>query len=170
MKIKNIYIILVSVFMTFFACEKDNICIEDTTPYLIIRFYDDDSPQFTKDVVNIKVELEGIEGFYEGGTTITQLTDSIAIPIKVTEDLTKFKLTVSKFDEDENLVENQDSFELYYDREDIYVSRSCGYKTVYKDASINLEDDDDNWIKIIETTENPLNITDQTSAHVKIYH
>ena len=163
-------IILFSVLMAFFSCEKDNICIEDITPYLIIRFYDDDTPQFTKDVVNIKVELEGIEGFYEDESTITQLTDSIAIPIKVTEDLTRFKLTVSKLDENDNLVENLDSFELYYDRENIYVSRSCGYKTVYNDASITLEDDGDNWIKIMETTESPLNIIDETSAHVKIYH
>lgn len=164
------YIILLSTILCILACEKDIICIEDTTPYLIIRFYDDDSPQFTKDVVNIKVELEGIEGFYEDQPTITQFTDSIAIPIKVTEDLTRFKLTVSKLDEDDNLVENQDEFELYYDRVNIYVSRSCGYKTVYNEASIILEDDDDNWIKIIETTESPLNITGETSAHVKIYH
>lgn len=163
-------IILLSILISFFACEKDNICIEEITPYLIIRFYDDDTPQFTKDVVNIKVELEGIEGFYEGGTTLTQLTDSIAIPIKVTEDLTRFKLTVSKLDEDENLVENQDIFELYYDRVNIYVSRSCGYKTVYNDASITLEDDGDNWIKVMETTKSPLNIIDESSAHVKIYH
>ncbi len=164
------YVILLSTMICILACEKDIICIEDTTPYLIIRFYDDDSPQFTKDVVNIKVELEGIEGFYEDESTITQFTDSIAIPIQITEDLTRFKLTVSKLDEDENLVENQDNFELYYDRVNIYVSRSCGYKTVYNDASVTLEDDDDNWIKVIETTESPLNITDETSAHVKIYH
>lgn len=170
MKINKNYIILFSLLTIFLSCEKDNICIEDITPYLIIRFYDNDSPQFTKEVINIKVELDGIEGNYEDETTITQLTDSIAIPIQVTQDLTRFKLTVSKFDEDEILVENEDDFEIYYDRENIYVSRSCGYKTVYQDVSFILEEDNDNWIKEIETTESPLNIIDENSAHVKIYH
>lgn len=168
----KIYIIFLVLLLSItVACEKDNICIEENTPYLIIRFYDFDVPDLYKKAVNIKVELQGIEGFYEDdGLTIKTLTDSIAIPIKVTEDITRFKITVSVFDEDENLVENEDSFELYYDRDDIFVSRSCGYKTVYNNVALGLEEDDDNWIKIIETTENPLNIINQTSAHVKIFH
>lgn len=153
------------------ACEKDDICIEEITPYFIIRFYDIDDPEFTKSVIDIKVQLEGVDGFYEDdGLTIKAFTDSIAIPVKVTEDITKFKLTVKKGDALGNLVENEDILDLTYTRENIFVSRSCGYKTLYYDVIINVEDDDDNWIKIIEPTEDPLNIINQDAAHVEIFH
>lgn len=160
-----------TILLILLACEQDDICVEPTTPYLIIRFYNVDFPESFKKVVDIKVELEGIDGFYEdGGLTINTLTDSIAIPVKVTEDITKFKITVVKLDENDVLIENEDVFDLNYTRENLYVSRSCGYKTLYNDVLINLEDDNDNWIKIIEPTKDPLNIITQESAHVKIFH
>jgi len=156
---------------TILACESDDICIDEITPYFIIRFYDADDPVFHKKVVDIKVQLGGIEGFYEDdGQTITAFTDSIAIPIKVTEDITKFKLTILQIDALDNLVENEDVFDLTYTRENIFVSKSCGYKTLYYGAITNLKEDEDNWIKIIEPTEDPLNIVNQDAAHVKIYH
>ena len=61
-------------------------------------------------------------------------------------------------------------FDLTYIRENIYVSRSCGYKTLYYEVDIELKDDEDNWIETIEPTEEPLNIVNQDAAHVKIYH
>ena len=168
---KKIIISCTAILTMVLACERDDICIEEITPYFIIRFYDDDDPVFRKKVVDIKVELEGIDGFYEDdGQTITAFTDSIAIPIKVTDDVTKFKLTIAELDEDDNLVENEDVFDLTYTRENVYVSRACGYKTLYYAATINLIDDENNWIKTIEPTEDPLNIVNQDAAHVKIYH
>ncbi len=171
MKILKILTVLFVAITALISCEKDDICIEEITPYFIIRFYDADNPEFYKKVVDIKVELEGVDGFYtDDGKTITSFTDSIAIPVKVTEDITKFKLTVAQFDEDDNLIENEDIFELNYTRENVYVSRSCGYKTLYYDVNINLKDDEDNWIKTIVPTEDPLNIVNQEAAHVQIYH
>jgi len=169
--ILKILLVLFVTITTLISCERDDICIEENTPYFIIRFYDVDNPEFFKSVADIKVELGGIDGFYEdNGLTISAFTDSIAIPVKVTEDITKFKLTVVKIDEDDNLYENNDTFELTYTRENDYVSRSCGYKTLYYDVNFNLEDDEDNWIKTIVPTEDPLNIVNQDAAHVKIYH
>ena len=166
------YIISFIVFLTMIlACEKDDICIEEITPYFIIRFYDIDDPEFTKSVIDIKVQLEGVDGFYEDDRlTIKAFTDSIAIPVKVTENITKFKLTVIKNDEFDNLVENEDILELTYTRENIFVSRSCGYKTLFYDVLTKVEDDENNWIKILEPTEDPLNIINQDAAHVKIFH
>ena len=153
------------------ACESDDICIDEISPYFIIRFYDADDPVFNKKVLNIKVELGGIDGFYEDdGKTITEFTDSIAIPIKVTEDITKFKITVLQSDELGNLVENEDVFDLTYTRENFFVSRSCGYKTLFYDAVTHLKNDEDNWIKLIVPTADPLNIDKQDAAHVEIYH
>ena len=164
------YITFFTVLISLLAsCEKDDICLEDITPKLIIRFYDIENPSEYKKVLNLKVEIEGIDDNYLD-ESITTLTDSIAIPIKVTEDITKFKLTITQISDDETTSENEDVFDLNYTQTDEFISRSCGYKTLFHDTTISLGIDSDNWIKSIETKENPLNILNERSAHVKIFH
>ena len=150
------------------GCESDEICIEDITPKLIIRFYNNDIQKEVKSVLNLKVQIDGIEGDYIN-ETITILTDSIAIPLLVTEKETRFILTLQG-DTTTGTEENIDTISLVYDQQDIFVSRSCGYKTVFNNADPSLTDDDDNWIKSIEVQKDPLEIIDENTAHVKIYH
>jgi len=150
------------------SCEKDEICLKENTPNLIIRFYDFDNPDEFKKVTNLKVIIEGIDADFKN-ETITVLTDSIAIPIKVGEDITKYKLILNGSDDDET-DDNPDVFQMVYTREDVYVSRSCGFKTIFHDAVVHLEPDTDNWIKSIKTMTEPLNIENEQSKHVKIFH
>ncbi len=172
MLMKKHILLTLTVSIIFFSvlasCEKDEICLEETTPRLIIRFYDASDPEDFKKVTNLKVNIEGIDGDYEN-ESITILTDSIAIPIKVTEDITKIKLTLNGKDADETN-DNEDVFEIRYIREDVFVSRSCGYKTIFYDGVTSLEDDSDNWIISLETIDTPQDILNQKSAHVKIFH
>jgi len=163
-KFSVVFIVLLSTI----SCEKDEICLEDTTPHLIARFYNQNIPDELKSVLNLKVNIEGIEGEYDN-ETIKVLTDSIAIPLMVTENRTRFILTLPG-DEEEGVEDNLDTITLIYTQEDIFVSRSCGYKTVYHDAKVTLTQDDDNWIKFLEPTADPLEIIDENLAHVKIYH
>ena len=163
-KFSGIFIIL----LITIGCEKDEICLEDTTPHLIVRCYNQNIPDELKSVLNLKVNIEGIEGDYDN-ETIKVLTDSIAIPLMVTENRTRFILTLPG-DEEEGVEDNLDTITLIYTQEDIFVSRSCGYKTVYHDAKVTLTQDDDNWIKFLEPTADPLEIIDENLAHVKIYH
>lgn len=168
MKKKIILFNIIALLLINLSCEKDDICIEETTPHLIIRFYDIKNPDQFKVVTNLRVEIEGIEGVYDS-ETITILTDSISIPLKVTEDLTSFKLILNGNDNDETN-DNEDIFYLSYTREDKFVSRSCGYKTIFFDANTSLESDGDNWIISLETVKSPQDILNQQSAHVKIFH
>lgn len=169
MKKYTFYTTLSIIFLSIlWSCEKDDICIEETTPYLIIRFYDNSEPEEFKKVTALKVQIEGVSGDYFN-ETITLLTDSIAIPIKVNDDITKFKLILNGSDNDLDN-DNEDVFDLNYTREDVFVSRSCGYKTIYHDATTTLINDNENWIVSIETIVDPQNIINQKSAHVKIFH
>jgi hypothetical protein len=169
MKKITLYISLIFLsLLTFLSCEKDDICIEENTPLLIIRFFDIDNPKEYKKVIRLKVQIEGIDGDYIN-ETITQLTDSIAIPIKVTEDITRFKLILNGNDDDDTN-DNEDIFDLNYVREDVFVSRSCGYKTLYYDVKTTLVNDGDNWIKSIKTVKDPQDILNEKSDHVKIFH
>lgn len=164
---KNIMLFTIVAFLLT-SCEKDQICLEENTPKLIIRFYDAENTKKFKNVVNLKVQIEGIDGDFEN-ETILVLTDSIAIPIKVTADLTKFKL-IFKGNNEDPLDDNEDVFNLTYTRDDEFVSRSCGYKTLFYDTNYQLETDEDNWIKSIETITGQQNILNENSAHVKIFH
>jgi len=175
---KKIYIpILVLItFISFGACEKDDICIDGDTPLLVIRFYDVDNPTELKKVT--KFRIVGI-GQNTTVTTVSDRTDSdsIAIPLKIAENTTGFYFISNSSDvettdsSDETItVEGGDLDTLYfnYSRIDKFVSRACGYIANYDDLSSDLKTETDNWIKEIEIV-TPL-VENSTAAHVKIFH
>ena len=58
-----------------------------------------------------------------------------------------------------------DEISFNYNRNDIFVSRSCGYKTIFENLSIQTSN---NWIK--DNLINNSTIENETSAHINIYH
>ena len=162
------FFIILLTFLTQLSCERDEICLEDITPKLVIRFYNANIPTEVKSVLLLKVNIEGIDGEYSN-ETITTLTDSIAIPLEVANNRTRFILTLQG-DSSEGLEDNLDTISVVYTQEDIFISRACGYKTVFNEANASFVEDDDNWIKGLETKRDPLQIIDENEAHVKIYH
>ncbi|MCF6296814.1 MAG: DUF6452 family protein [Flavobacteriaceae bacterium] len=156
------FIILI---VLFTACERDDICIDPITPKLIIRFYDKNDPSEFKKALKLKIQIEGIDGDYQNETT-----DSIAIPIKTTEDITKYTLTITEILDDETTVEHVDTFDLTYTRIDEFISRSCGYKTLFHNTEIPIASVTNNWINSIEIIDDEQNILNEISAHVKIFH
>lgn len=148
---KYITIVVIAIF-TILSCEKDDICIENTTPSLIIRFYDNDLPTEVKGVENLTVWINGKDSIY-----LNQTLDSIVLPLDLTQDHTLYKLSA-------NLIE--DEIDLSYERNDIFVSRSCGYKTIFE--NLQIASSTSNWIKNIEITN--LTIENDTAAHITIFH
>ena len=167
MKIIKIAALLFSLGILFGACERDDICIEDTTPQLIIRFYDKNDPSRLKSVQNLSVRIQGIDGELEN-STIGSSTDSIALPLRVDQNLTRYILAIPGVETEDPA--NEDQLELSYDQEDQFISRSCGYKAIFLDVSTVLTQDDDNWIHEAINARTPLDITDEKQAHVKVYH
>lgn len=165
-------LILILISIISFACEKDDICAAETatTPKLILRFYDISDQEETKAVPNLLVyglnNLNEIVFFDHIGLT-TSNTDSIAIPLRTDDNLTRFVLH-RDFEGGDFETGNIDVVSANYDREDVYVSRACGYKTIYNNLTLNLETDPDNWVinsEILNTT-----IENEITAHVKIFH
>lgn len=166
---KNLILTITLLFLLMqLSCERDEICLEEITPKLIIRFYNENNPNEFKSVPLLKVNIEGIDGDYSN-ETITTLTDSIAIPLDVANNKTRFILTLQA-NEIEGTEDNLDTIAVIYTQQDIFISRACGYKTVFNEAGASLVTDDDNWIKGLETKNDPLQIIDENAAHVKIYH
>ena len=176
-------LLLLLLFIIISSCEKDDICSETTptTPKLILRFFDIASQDDTKNVTSIGVtsrNLDNEEFIITGLNGVT--TDSIAVPLRILptdENVTRFTF-YKEFAVDDNGTPGDTTDDIYsgnpdvitfaYKREDIYVSRACGFKTIFKELILTVEQDGDNWIinsDILNAT-----IENETSAHVKIFH
>lgn len=163
---------LILILFAFVSCEKDDICSAETstTPKLILRFYDISEQEETKAVPNLLVyglnDINEIVLFDHIGLSASN-TDSIAIPLRNDVNLTRF-VVHQDFENDDFETGNLDIITVNYEKEDVYVSRACGYKSIFNNLALNLEPDADNWVinsEIINTT-----VENETTAHVKIFH
>jgi len=150
---------------SFWGCEKDDICAEGTptTPNVVIEFYDAGNPEALKLVTNLGVIAPGFtEGIGYNGVS------KIEIPLKTNEDVTTLHF-IQNGSDDDSTNDNIDVLIFNYTRENIYISRACGFKTVFTLDITNpiLTSDSDNWIQNI-TIEEP-NIQNENETHIKIY-
>ena len=156
----NIYIILLTLII---SCERDEICIDATTPLLTIRFYDNEDLETKKSVNGLIVESK-INGELDIIKIIPK--DSISLPLNVYETQTTFILT-KKIDE---TISNKDKLIVTYQVENVFVGRSCGYKSIFKNVNYTVEDIDSDglWIKSKEQISE--HIENENNAHLKIFH
>jgi len=137
------------------SCEPDDICetsIPDT-PSLVIRLYDANQPDQLKPIVSLTARGEGME------TSLTfQQTDSIALPLRTTTNQTDYSLAIEG---------DEDMMQVEYSTSDTYISRACGFKTLFSINDIQIKEPK-NWIQSIEIID--LEVVHDSLAHVKIFH
>ena len=159
-------------FVTITSCEKDDICPEgtSTTPLLILRFYDIADNDALKQVVGLYAyALEDDDSLITISGLIQGNTDSLAIPLRTDQMSTRFAIyNEHSLDENGNPQGNPETLTVNYTSEDVYVSRACGFKTVYNGLLLNVALDGDNWILNSEVVET--DVESQNQAHVKIFH
>ena len=155
---------------SFSSCEKDDICTDETTPRLILEFFDVNNPAVAKNVASLKVK--GVTSALELGTFSG--VSKVELPLDITNDTTKYSLILNSAG---NIgTPNEDFLEFNYTRQDIFVSRACGYKTIFmlnpSPNGVIVTDSatpDLFWIQPeninIETT----NIATENETHIKIY-
>lgn len=166
--IASITILTVIVFYLS-GCEKDDICAEGTptTPSLIIEFYNKDNQEILKTI--------NLEYFAEGFTDVDTIIDSrLELPLRVDADNVKWSMTYVYTPTAGNVIRNTDFMEFNYERNELYVSRACGYKTIFaldpdtaNNALTDSAEDDGLWINSfrVET----LNIENEDATHIKIF-
>ena len=155
---KKIVSLILLVFLTFSSCEKDDICDANTstTPRLVIQFYDFSNPTVLKNVTNLKVIGEGMtEGIFFNGNGST-----VSIPLKTTENSTTYRFIFNS----DLPSSNEEEIKFECTRENIFVSRACGFKTIF---SLDKISSDLLWIKDIRIEKS--NIVNENETHVKIY-
>ncbi|WP_445455278.1 DUF6452 family protein [Flavobacterium sp. HNIBRBA15423] len=166
MKKYSLIALMVLFSVSFWNCEKDDLCAEatPTTPRVVIEFYDTANPTTLKNVTNLGIIAPGFtEGLSFNGVS------EIVAPLKTSDDVTILNFIQNGSDEDD-MNDNSDQIIFNYTRKDIYISRACGYKTIFTFNDVNgveLQTDTDNWIQSI-TVENT-SIDNENETHVKIY-
>ena len=149
------YLILFTVFLTTFSsCEKDDICVEENTPRLIISFYDNDDHEQIKQLTKTYIWAVGKDSL---SNYSNESLDSIAVPLNLSENVTKYVI-------ENNTI--KDTIEFNYSRKDTFISRSCGYITIFENLVI--ENNTILWIKDTEILN--ATIENETFAHINIYH
>jgi hypothetical protein len=160
----------------FISCEKDDICAEGTptTPSLVIRFFEDTNRSQPKNVTNLRVIAEGMETGVPFGTTDVTSASTIQIPLRTDADQTVYRFIHRATATDGTT--NEDRITFNYTRNEIYVSRACGYKTHFNLTSTNPDvaavydpGTDGPWIAADGITIERTNIEDENEAHINIY-
>jgi len=152
------------------SCEKDDICPDSTqtTPQLVVTFYDALDPQQSKIVESLAVYaikdselilIENINGIN---------TDSIAIPLRNDIGASNFRFIRNYSVENNIIFGNLSHIYIDYEMTDVFISRACGFITNYSLLSILNDNYADTWITESEIV-NPV-VTNENQAHVKILH
>ena len=158
-----LYILLL---VSFSSCEKDDICAKGTpvTPRIIIEFYDAAQPTIVKNVIQLGV----IEPNVTSGIAFTGVS-KIQVPLKTNQNSTILHFIQNGGDTNASN-DNIDILTFNYQRVDEYVSRACGFKTLFylnETNPITLTADSNNWIQNIQVQQ--INIENENEVHVKIY-
>ena len=178
---------------TYQSCERDDICadVTETTPRLLIEFYDVTDIDVLKSVTRLSVYAEdlvtdnGVITFPEAASNATLIFNSnsntLELPLQVTEEGTPTTLryyfesdTNLRLDGDPLTESNIDILEITYTTEFVYVSRACGFKSNFNDLNAfqNPGSDGIDWIQNISYFEAiaPITVENENTAHVQIFH
>ena len=157
-------LLVLSIF--FSSCEKDDICDANTptTPKVVIEFYDVANPTTLKNVTNLGVIAPGFTNGFE-----FTATSKIKVPLKTFED-TSILHFIQNGSMDPTSDDNLDEITFNYSRKTVFVSRACGFKTLFTlniTNPITVTPDSNNWIQSVIVSQP--NIENEDETHIKIY-
>lgn len=179
MKRIPLILVILLVIINFSSCERDDICVDGDTPFLIIGFFDfNDSTSF-KEVPSLRIRAisnnailgdnaDESESF--GFTDRIGVTDSIFIPLRLDNNSTSFEFIMDSADDDMEMENgNIDILGFSYTIGEQFVSRGCGFVANYNELDTLRTVSTEDWIRGIIVQEN--NVTNNpTFIHVKILH
>ncbi len=171
---RNIKLILLSLsFISLWTCERDDLCPDTTptTPSLIIDFYNNAAQENLKAVNNLYVIGLDNDDVLPGYNLVD--VDELILPLKTDQNSTTYTLiSDTVLDEDGNVSSgNIDTVTITYDTTDVYVSRACGYKTIFTNVIVALDGGTDgDWIILAQPENDNLTIEDESTTHYFFYH
>ncbi|MFV8270157.1 DUF6452 family protein [Flavobacterium sp. GT2N3] len=176
---KKIILLVFALALFFSSCEKDDICDANTptTPRLVISFYSILNPSVLQNVNDLKVVGEGMtDGIVfntaTGDDKYLTNGNTISIPLKTVGTSTSYSFTLNSGNTNPALV-NVDNIKFDYITQELFVSRACGYKTLFTLDPLNPYTHTDpavadkKWIAHISVEKS--NLENENETHIKIF-
>lgn len=177
---KRIFLLVAFVSVFFSSCEKDDICDANTvtTPRLVLTFYDINNPSVLKNVNQLKVVGEGMtEGIVFSLTAIGDSkyvtnANTISLPLKVDQDVSTYTLIFNSGNSNPARVFT-DKIQINYTRNNLFVSRACGFKTNFSLRPTNpiihtaVPTNNSKWIQYISVEKTT--IDNENETHLKLF-
>lgn len=150
------------------GCESDDICSESTptTPRLIISFYDFTNPTLSKNVTNLGIVAEGSDT-----VILFSGVSKVEVPMDITQDLSKYRFILN-YNNSNPIFINTDLIRFDYSRNNVFVSRACGFKTLFNlnetspFTHTDVPENDGLWMKNITVLQS--NITNENETHLSV--
>lgn len=179
MKLKLFSVLIFCLFtIILLNCEKDDICPNavEKTPKLRIEFRDLSNQDNAKAVGKLRIIGIGNDKLVP---LESESPSNINLPLKTNTNSTQFVLHkdynvddkgTPDDTKDDVILGNKDTLTINYTLVNKYVSRACGFRTVYDDVDISITKDDDNWIRLAKPVEENQTIDNEKNVHFYIYH
>jgi len=168
---KKIITLLLLFIAISFSCERDDLCDEDTptTPSLIVEFRD---VILVENPKNVSIRVEDVDDSTRVLTNYDDVTeDQMILPLKTDVDETKYRVYKNyNVATDGTITGNPDVITIQYRRKEIYVSRACGFKTIFENVEIIIEPDTDNWMDFAAPINDNQSVLNENEIHFTILH
>lgn len=168
-----------------YSCERDDICPASTptTPRLLINLLDasnQDNPKNVFDLVVVGVEDDELLDTPLPNYVFAD-TDDLVLPLKTTDNTTEYILIQGASNNDNGTPDdnsddtidgNYDRIIINYTREQVFVSRACGFKTIFRNVTLTIEDvnNDGRWMLSRTPLIDNQSVENETAAHFSIAH
>ena len=172
---KRVFIVLLILvfFINFSSCEKDDICVDGDTPFLIVGFYDFTDTTVFKSVANLRIRAIDNDSVFSSNTFSDRSTvaDSVLIPLRIDGVSTSFEFIINSADDATTMEEigTLDTLGFSYTLGEQFVSRACGFVANYNELDTVRTVSSEDWIRRITVLENTIT-NNPTAIHVKIFH
>ena len=168
MKKTSILFIFLFALIVSWSCQRDDICPNtvETTPLLILRFYEEENTEEPIPPQNLTVREVGNDTTY----VFRYTRDSLAIPLRTNNDVTRYIFTVNdpgdtEPDED---ISNVDTLSFSYARDEEYLNRACAFRVNFLGLRAARSGGDDGpWISNVQI--NQTDVENENQAHVSIF-
>ncbi|GLU45544.1 DUF6452 family protein [Allomuricauda sp. NBRC 101325] len=170
---KLIPILLIALVISYVSsCEKDDICVDGDTPYLVIGFYNIEDTASFKRVTSLRVRGIDNDSILDNDSFNDRATspDSILVPLRTNTTNTLYEFIYNSAANSDTGLEtgNIDTLSISYSTREAFVSRACGFVMNYDGVNIALPESASNWIQDISVVQSTVENTN--NIHVKIFH
>lgn len=168
MKISIIrYVSICSTMLIFSSCEKDDLCggVNAKTPLVNIEF-------FNKENISQRKIFQELVCFSPGGDTVAKLfkNDSkISLPLKLNDTKTSWILEKREI-RNSDTIRVIDTLHFVYKTKAMYISKACGYRSVFFEVSTTINNNNSRSGHWIESHETLQDIFNENDTHVKILY